>query len=401
MLSPSWTGRDSPTDDARALFQSLDGWRLFLHVERCALPLYQVMERAGLLATLPAPFLTLLTEETEWERKRIASARRQLQLIGRWATEHQHRPVVLKGGVSALGSAGIDLNDIDLLLEHDDAAALVTDLQQRGYRQFGYAGVHHLRGLVREDELLVEIHVTLDTQLVPPDETYWDRVEAIAEVPGLWRLAPADHLWNILTHGSVKHITRRGRLRDLLLLHQALADCSTRDIEINRRRAATHELAGVLGTTIDHVQHWADGAGDDPFEAVALTGYLLGQRDENRSRVHPTSGSVNKWVFAQLAGRAERHAIWASVGRRGSDLSGFSPVRRLQRLSPGLGRLVQIGGRFSTQVLAYAKAYPLSRSIGRTIRQREEAVGTAGLDTPRQSSAPANRRPTSPPRGPS
>lgn len=375
-LSPGWNGSVSLSIPDPELFRSIDGWRLFLRVDRCAHPLRQALERHKAQPWVPAPFYQLLTEEAEWELQRIGSARRQLGVVGAWAAECGCRPVVLKGGVPALGDSPVDLNDVDLLLMKDDVDRLIKALLDRGYQQCGFAGVHHLRGIAREGELMIEIHPALDIEEAETDGQLRHRIEPIPTSPGLWRLAPADHLWHVLTHAVVTHPSRRGRVRDLLLLRQAISACAAEDIGATRRRAANHELSGILRSALDHGVLWSRGeATEGAFEEVALVGYLLGHRKENRARVHPTAGMVNSWVFAQLEGPAARRALWSAAMVRSPDLSGFSPVRRLQVLSPRLGRMVQIGGRLLTQVVAYARAYPLARAIGRVVSHRRRLAG--------------------------
>jgi len=169
----------------------------------------------------------------------------------------------------------------------------------------------------------------------------------------------------------VTHPQRRGRIRDLLLLGEAIAGCSAQDLEDVRRRIAKHELCEVLGLALGHGLDWSQGkATVDPFEEIALISYLLANRRENRARVHPTSGMLNSWVFAQLLGPVERRTMWSSTLVVSPDLSGFFPVRRLQLLSPRLGRLVQVTGRFLTRAGACARAYPVAAPIRRLLRQR-------------------------------
>jgi len=79
---------------------------------------------------------------------------------------------------------------------------------------------------------------------------------------------------------------------------------------------------------------------------------------------------VNSWVYAQLLGPVERRTMWSSTLVVSPDLSGFFPVRRLQLLSPRLGRLVQVTGRFLTRAGAYARAYPVAAPIRRLLRER-------------------------------
>jgi hypothetical protein len=311
----------------KALFFSVDGWRLFLRVERCAWPLSQFLEETGFETVLPDDFRDILRAEADWEWQRIASAKRQLHAVGAWALGNECRPIVLKGGLSVIGNAPLDLNDLDILLPRSDGDRLFNALIEDGYHPPGGAGRF---------------------------------------CPGLWRLAPADHLWHVLIHNVGKHPERRGRIRDLLLLRSAIDACSPDDIAAVKRVAVGHVLTGELNKTLTCVLGSSDSpANNDPLEETALLAYLLAVRKENRARVYPTSGMVSLWVYALLSGPIERRDMWAPVLARPKGLSSRGAIRYLQLTVPRLARVVQVCGRFTYRAAYLVAGYVLAIRIRR------------------------------------
>ena len=351
----------------KSLFFSSDGWRLFLRVERCAYPLSRFFEVAGFENLLPDEFRNILREEADWEWRRISSAKRQLQAIATWASENDCRPIVLKGGLGVAENTLLDLNDLDILLPKSDGGKLFDGLIADGYRPSGGAGRFARNGLWRNGALAVEIHHGIhDGLLYPPDE-FWPCAREIPACPGLWRLAPVDHLWHVLIHNVDKSPERRGRIRDLLLMRGALKACSNGDIATVKRKAADHELSNLLNKTLDCVLQTPDDPEiDDPLEETALLTYLLANRKENRAKVYPTSGMVNAWVYALLSeGPSERKRIWATVLVRAPGLSKISSIRYLQLTAPRLGRVAHVCGRFFYRAANLVKAFLLTIRIRR------------------------------------
>lgn len=359
----------------RAPIGSNDGWELFLRTERCANPLEMALRRTGCEDLLTEPARRTLRREAEWERGRISSARRQLATIATWAEESDARPVVLRGGLPALGPEGLDLNDVDVLLPMEAAHSLQVWLLELDDRRPGWAGRDHLRQLRQPGELAVEVHYALDGEEPDPGSGFWSRIREVPAAPGLWRLAPADHLWHVLTHQVVKHVPRRGRVRDLLLLRDALASCTPEEIDVTRRRVRGHRLSDLLELALEHALRWAQGPGvEDPYIDTALAGYLIARRKENRSKVYPTSGRTNLWVYALLAGPIERRAVWARIWTRTEDQSGHPVIHRVQSLNPILGNLLRWGARLVSSVARFVRACPLAVSIRRRVRRYRRAV---------------------------
>lgn len=362
----------------RAPLASGEGWELFLRTERCAHPLEGALRRTGCEDLLSEPVRAVLGREAAWERGRISSARRQLESLATWAAESGARPVVLKGGLPALGPDGLDLNDVDILLPVEDAEEIQAWLLAREDHRPGYAGGDHLRQVRPAGELAIEVHYALDGEMWGQESGSWRRIREIPGMPGLWRLGPADHLWHVLAHQIVVHVPRRGRVRDLLLLRDALASCSPEDIDLARHRARHHRLSDVLEPALEHALRWSGGFGvEDPYVDTALAGYLLACRKENRSKVYPTSGRTNRWIYALLAGPVERRAVWARIWTRSEDLSGQPVIRRVQSLNPRLGRLLQRSVRLASFTARYVRAVPLAWSIRRRVRRHRRALTSA------------------------
>jgi hypothetical protein len=354
------------TPPNKALFFSADGWRLFLRVERCAYPLNQYFKETGFQTLLPGEFRDILRAEADWEWQRISSARRQLQAIAAWALENDCRPIVLKGGLGVANNTLLDLNDLDILLPISEGRRFFSALIEDGYHPSGGAGRYTFNQLWRDGALAVEIHHGIHEGLVYPDGKFWPGAGEIPACPGLWCLAPADHLWHVLIHNVGKHPERRGRIRDLLLLRSAIEACSPGDIATVKRKSSSHELSRELDMTLAcALRSSNDPAIDDPLEELALVAYLLANRKENRAKVYPTSGMVNSWVYALLSGPAERRLIWATVLVRAPGLSKISAIRYLQLTAPRLGRLVHVCGRFVYRAANLVRGYVLAIRIRR------------------------------------
>ena len=350
----------------KSLFFSSDGWRLFLRVERCAYPLNRFFEDAGFENLLPDEFRNILREEADWEWQRISSAKRQLQAIATWASENDCRPIVLKGGLGVAENTLLDLNDLDILLPKSDGGKLFDALIEDGYRASGTAGRYARNGLWRDGALAVDIRHGVHEGLENPAGTLWKNAGEVTSYPGLWRLAPTDHLWHVLIHNVGKHPERRGRIRDLLLLRSAIEASAPGDIATAKRRASSHELSSVLNRTLDCVLRLSDGpCNNDPLEEIALLAYLLGNRRENRSRVFPMSGMVNRWVCALLAGPVERKSIWEVILVRGEGVSKHKVIRYLELTAPWLGRAVIVSARAAHRTASLARACVLTIRIRR------------------------------------
>lgn len=200
-------------------------WMVFLHTERCAHPLLQALNRAGI--ELPADAAGVLRTYADAELKRIMSVAAQLRALQAVARDTGWSVVVMKGGVLAPDAArAVDVLDLDVLLEPGQARALAARLDGTlGYAALQAdpdprAGMAHLAQRVAPNHVLVEIHERVSGMEAPGE--LLRRAEALGAVPGLFRLHARDHLRHLLEHGVRDHPERRGSVRDLLLVAEAV-----------------------------------------------------------------------------------------------------------------------------------------------------------------------------------
>src|SRR5690349_21484182 len=195
-------------------------WNVFLRTERCAMALKARLVAAG----WPVP--DEIKQAATRELQRVLSARGQLQRIARLVSAHGMPAIVLKGGVAALVSpAPVDLTDVDVLVRAPDAERLAALLEGEGLHATGPAGTAHLAQRVAPNDVHVEVHFGLNEFEL--DDAIWSRARPVDRVAGLSRLGAADHLWHLLLHTVVIHSYRRGALRDVLLIAEAIGDCDT------------------------------------------------------------------------------------------------------------------------------------------------------------------------------
>ena len=348
------TAQERPDE---SLFFSSEGWHLFLRVERCAYPLSSYLQDTGFKTLLPDNFQEILSKEVKWEAKRIASARSQLEEVREWALKNSACPIVLKGGLGILENTPLDLNDIDILLPKSDAIGLFSSLLEYGYYPPSEPARISHNCLWRKGALEVEIHQGIYDGLLYPANGTWPGARETRTCPGLWRLAPEDNVWHLLIHNVDKSPERRGRIRDLLLIRGALDSCSADDIAEIRNKCSGHRFYELLILTLDAALGAFTAQPDDPLEETALLTYLLANRRENRTKVYPTSGVVNRWVYALLAGPVERRQIWGQILKRAEGLSPNRLARWLQLRTPRIARVIMICRRSTRIVLCLFISY--------------------------------------------
>src|SRR5262249_26597361 len=133
-----------------------------------------------------------------------------------------------------------------------------------------------------------------------------------AAVSGLLRMAPRAHAWHVLAHAVIHHPARRGSLRDLLVLAQALRECDGHDLAALEARAADSQHAEPLAAMLGMAHALAEGrVPDDAFSAVSAVVYLL---VSGAARV-PYDGRFGGALVAAatgfVAGGGEYRRLWA------------------------------------------------------------------------------------------
>lgn len=336
-------------------------WEVFLRAERCAHPLAQALARSG-AAPPPGP-ARVLRRFAIGELQRLMSAAAQLRTLGGIVAERGWRVVVLKGGVLALEPRlAVDVSDLDVLLAPPHARALARLLE----RDWGYVasrgdpepreGSPHLAPRLAEHSIQIEIHERL--RRLGAAEALQDAAVPLATAPGLFRLAPGDHLRHLVLHALADHPERRGSIRELLLLVQAVRACPPGTVPaacagaVPAAGAALLEMAGAL----------ARGAAPrDEFGAAAASRYLVVRwfgGSPRVARLFPQLGAV---LVTLVSDRREYARLWGDAVRR-------PPVAALSARSAAAARAVRVAtpplraARLLASSLAVAALVPVARS---------------------------------------
>jgi hypothetical protein len=350
VLSAGWT---APPD------VELGAWKLFLKAERCAIALSTRAEG-------DAP--PLLHAAATVELQRILSARAQLEELGRQVAGLGERVVALKGGLMALGnSAGIDLMDIDVLVEPASAPRIAALLDARGYLVQGRDSPAHLSQRRQPYAVHIEVHHTL-VELSAAEVL--KTAEPLAGHPGLWKPAAADQVWHALLHTACTHPFRRGALRDLILIGWADAACDAgAQGKLEERVRADPQREPLLRELLRMAREIRDDrAPVDLFRQEAAAHYLLSPRParfgEAGLRPH-----VTRSVFSMLDGEEARRDYWYAVWEGRSETSPW-------RVLAGMERAWPLGGRVARRLLRIARL-PVVEGLALAIARRARRLARA------------------------
>ena len=225
-------------DVATLRASSVESWRLLLTAECCALPLAARLRTLGVASSLPAPIQSVLTEAQLAETQRVMAARSQLRELDALAAELGIEMIVLKGGAIAAESSRppIDLGDVDLLVTPEGAALVWRRLVDGGWRMKSAGGIaatddvpldfNHFDPLIPpRDGIPVELHHR--HRYVRGAANASDiETRALAGHCVLRRTIGAAAVVTALEHSVIQHPHRRGHLRDLVLLADAMGECA-------------------------------------------------------------------------------------------------------------------------------------------------------------------------------
>jgi hypothetical protein len=317
-------------------------WRIFLARERCA----------SMLPSGPAAVGARAVEEA----RRSLAARAQLARIGELLAAAGIEAVVLKGGVTAALGGTLDLADVDLLVSPDrahDVAVLLEraeGLERVGEdARVGGRGMTHLAPRVASGSIPVEVHFALHH--FPDVEAARSQAVPLAGLPSLRRLAPPDHLRHLVVHSALQHRERCGRLRDLVLICDAVRGCAPAELAGVRaalgERPAVAPARAVLAMAVE----LADGRPvQDCFRSTAAAGYLLAARGPGRSAAFDrrlTGASV-----ALAEGRGDYLRLLRSAADPWELASSVGWLATLERRWPAFGRALRITGATARTLLA-------------------------------------------------
>ena len=262
---PALTGAGEPAPAV-----SEGGWSTFLSVERCGL---------ALLPLGPAVLgsgAAIVRRRAAAESQRVLSAAAQLRRIAKLArNDGRGGVVVLKGGVPlAEGRPGMDVVDVDVLAPPAEAQALGAALDATGFVARGRASSHRLAERMEAAAVTVEIHTGVPG--IAGAEEFMSRARATS-VAGLRAPHPEDHLWHLLLHGVTQHAGRRGNLRELSVLVDALGRCTPEDVARVQARVEARNDASALRAHLSLAEELrARRVGEgDPFRDVAAVAYTL------------------------------------------------------------------------------------------------------------------------------
>ncbi len=319
---------------------SLPAWRLFLAGERCAIALHAAVERMRL--PLPADVSVELQQQQLVELQRALSARGQLRGLAERTASHGWKLIVLKGGVEIARGGSVDVADLDILLRPDEAVALAAQLDAEGdYQPLAEDPLEngftpgHLAGRFAPGGVQVEIHYQV--RGFSDASALVERAVALPELPGVWGLHPADHLYHLLWHATEHHPDRAGRLRELYLLARSartaegsvLREVEARVGSLERGEEAMKQLRLVSSRL-------AGGPSEDEFHLTAALRYLL----LGSPRLHRAPRRMRLYlghaVFQMPRGGAALRTWFARLGSTAAQPVSSAAFRGIERRFPWL-----------------------------------------------------------------
>lgn len=354
---------DAPAADPAA-------WSLFLRVEGCAVPLRKAMRAAGAHAGAGE---AQLDELAVAESQRVLSARMQVARVDRLAAREGWRIAVLKGGVALQGARPLDVVDLDLLVEPAHAPPLLDALRAAGYAAYGEDHVagprdHHYAPRYVPGSIPVEVHFRIGEM-----ETEEDLLASAVPLEGtraLLRLAPADHLRHLLLHAVAHHPSRRGRLRDLLLIASAVRELGPAGVAELRAPLAASPFARQLEETLEAARALAEGRTPaDRWRRLSGASYVAASTAWVMRLPRGAQSELTTCMYAAVGCAEDRRRAWSRVwapAYSGSELPAFAWVEARSRRA---GKVVRRAVRVARYAAAAAAALRLARAAGAAERR--------------------------------
>lgn len=336
-------------------------WELFLRVERMAIPLANALG-----AQAPSDeHAAVLSGARMAELQRVLSARAALQQIRGIARRRGLTVAVMKGAVAVLRRGAPDLSDVDVYASAAEAAVLAEEIDRLGYRAVGAPGAHALRLRATPDSLPVEVHTSIPGTHGAPER----RLVPAPSLPELRVLHPADHLWYVLHHATEQHAERRGALRDLLVLADAMDACGPDDRREVDRWTAEHWRPELFRRVLQMAEalRRRDGAPADSFRLDAA-GRYVGVGWMERTPAHETLRIV--LARSIISGVARRGGFPCDQGSATLDLpSGYPLLAWMRRRAPRAERLARLAIRLGPEWALYPVGAAAARAAARAVRR--------------------------------
>lgn len=348
--SVSILSRVPPTDkttlEASAVQPS--EWSLFLRLERCAGALLGALQSGDSLARLSPAIQETLRKAAALETQSVLRARVDARDIATIASRVGYPIVVLKGGVHAIENVNppLPLSDIDVLVERENVASLVGELERAGFGKPSMPLGHHQAIAPAPDRIAVEVHWTTRKEGAPLDPGIWQRIRPLAVAPPLRKLGAADHLTHIIEHATIGHRERSVSLRDVILIGSVAAQCTDDEIDIVYRTIGTQNQHAAMNALLDFsiALNESTSAVTDPFVESCATFYASAAL-ENRLPAAMSSRSALAFVTALELGRTSRlRAIRNAVRWRGTRVESLARLaERYPRAAPALIAPLHLG----------------------------------------------------------
>jgi hypothetical protein len=149
----------------------------------------------------------------------------------------------------------------------------------------------------------------------------------------------------VLHHSAEQHPDRRGRLRELLVVAQAIHRCTPDELAEAERRVAVHPRAALLGTHLGMARAVAarQGPPHDAFRITAAGNYLV----DRAVRSWPVPAWLRAWAErAAVAAVARREGYPSEIGNAALGLpSRHGALRWLHAHVPRAERMARLAGR--------------------------------------------------------
>ncbi len=363
-------GRAPDAAGRAALGAPAAAWELFLAAECCAIPVARALRMVGAWDSLSPDARAAVAAAESREMQRVLAARGQLAELDRLAAAFGVMPIVLKGGATVAEGTALDLGDIDLLVTGDVAATLAAALVARGYAPSGDA-------LVRPGALPIELHDHVSygraggagDRAARPAESCaagpWTGASCVSlacadEPPlvplagcrALRRLVGAPAVLLLLRHGVLHHPFRRGHLRDLVVLAEAIGRCTPDAVDAVSRACAADPDAADLTETLAlalAIRAGADVADPPAVRRMATHKYLFALGTWRRAvRIAPRWPTL---LCAAIDRPAARHAPLRDALASREQTDPHWELRRLARHAPRLAAAARGAARLPYRVV--------------------------------------------------
>jgi hypothetical protein len=342
-----------------------------LAYERCAAWLPDSLSAGGVTKAIPTNILEAIRKVAARETQSAMRARVEGRELSAIATRLGFPIVVLKGGVRAIAgeSPALPLVDIDVLVDRNHVAQLISELERAGFGKALAPLTHHQGIEAAEGRLSVEVHWTTFRDGRQVDPVLWTRTKPIGEAPGLYALNYIDQLLHVVRHALLNHRQRPVTIRDTLLAGIAARDCSTEEIADVRRQlkgdANEDEALEMISFGLRLVS--AEGSSDDPFVDKCATFYSAVALAPRLPRALTSSAALAFTTEIALGRVGVRHAVKNALQWRGSGVDGLSTVsERYPRLARPLIGLAHLGYYSISAAVALPMIY---RTRGKALKE--------------------------------